>query len=304
MSEADVVLLCPACKHLFLCNKAMVVSSPAALVLDVCYTFITPPGLVVVVWHLLGPRFPSGEKTQISLLVKWFNVPVIFFHNGLKYIVVLTHSDWVEPSHILWCYHIAQWLWPSWTSLCSTTSETFVWAEQTNGKTEFMNATLIKKRWFNILPAPLILTCRVLSLSGTGCRIGASCSVWQWNKRSLCRSCWLSGLICTRFLWHLSQSCSGVPRKRSQAGRLYVVGTRWAVGPPWTRWSGRRPSEWSGSRHQIQTLSWGRRSCGLRTRCGRSRLPFDYPGHGWSSSPMHSHDSASSYSEKEERTRA
>lgn len=61
MSEADVVLLSPACKHLFLCNKAMVVSSSAALVLDVCYTFITAPGLVVVVWHLLGSRFSSGK---------------------------------------------------------------------------------------------------------------------------------------------------------------------------------------------------------------------------------------------------
>lgn len=61
MSEADVVLLSPACKHLFLRNKAMVVSSSAALVLDVCYTFITAPGLVVVVWHLLGSRFSSGK---------------------------------------------------------------------------------------------------------------------------------------------------------------------------------------------------------------------------------------------------
>lgn len=61
MSEANVVLLSPACKHLFLCNKAMVVSSSAALVLDVCYTFITAPGLVVVVWHLLGSRFSSGK---------------------------------------------------------------------------------------------------------------------------------------------------------------------------------------------------------------------------------------------------
>lgn len=59
MSEGDVVLLCPACKHLFLCDEAMVVSSSAALILYVCYTFIRPPGFVVVVWHLLGSRFSA-----------------------------------------------------------------------------------------------------------------------------------------------------------------------------------------------------------------------------------------------------
>lgn len=52
MSEGDVVLFCPACKHVFLCDKAMVVPSLARLVLYVRDTFIRPPGLVVVVGHL------------------------------------------------------------------------------------------------------------------------------------------------------------------------------------------------------------------------------------------------------------
>lgn len=60
VSECDVVMLCPACKHLLLCYKAMMVASPAALVLDVHYTFVRPPGFVVVVRHLLGYRFSSG----------------------------------------------------------------------------------------------------------------------------------------------------------------------------------------------------------------------------------------------------
>lgn len=85
MSEADVVLLSPACKHLFLCNKAMVVSSSAALVLDVRYTFITAPGFVVVVWHLLGSRFSST-------VIGW-NHPIYF-----DVITYLNGYDHCEPT--------------------------------------------------------------------------------------------------------------------------------------------------------------------------------------------------------------
>lgn len=69
ISEGDVVLLCPACKHLFFCDKAVVVSSSAALILYVCHTFIRPPRFVVVVRHLLGCRF--------SAVIGW-NHPVYF----------------------------------------------------------------------------------------------------------------------------------------------------------------------------------------------------------------------------------
>lgn len=54
MRKSDVVLLSPACKHLLLSDEAMVVSSSAALVLHVHYTFVTPSWFVVVVRHLLG----------------------------------------------------------------------------------------------------------------------------------------------------------------------------------------------------------------------------------------------------------
>lgn len=59
MREGDVVQLRPARKHLFLSNEAVVVSSSAALVLDVCDTFIRPAGLVVVIRHLFGSRLFS-----------------------------------------------------------------------------------------------------------------------------------------------------------------------------------------------------------------------------------------------------
>ena len=52
-------------------------------------------------------------------------------HKLLNDIIILTRSGWVAPSHILWYYHISQWRWPWWTSLCSTTSEIFVWTEKT-----------------------------------------------------------------------------------------------------------------------------------------------------------------------------
>ena len=69
VSEGDVVLLCPACKHLFLCNEAVVVSSPAALALYVSDTFIRPPGFVVVIGNLLGSRFFSGKQDTSLYIV-------------------------------------------------------------------------------------------------------------------------------------------------------------------------------------------------------------------------------------------
>lgn len=66
MNECDVVLFCPVCEHLFFCNKAVVVSSSAAFILDVCVTLIRTPGLVVVVGHLLrSSLFP----TQRGMLI-------------------------------------------------------------------------------------------------------------------------------------------------------------------------------------------------------------------------------------------
>lgn len=67
VSECDIVQLCPACKHMFLCNKAMVASSPAAFILDVHETFIGAHGFVVVVGHLLRCRFFSRTYTYIVI---------------------------------------------------------------------------------------------------------------------------------------------------------------------------------------------------------------------------------------------
>lgn len=65
MNEGDVVLFCPACEHVFLSNKAVVVPSTAALVLDVSKTFIGAPGLVIVIGHLLASRFFSGKRRDL-----------------------------------------------------------------------------------------------------------------------------------------------------------------------------------------------------------------------------------------------
>lgn len=51
-------------------------------------------------------------------------------HRLINDIIILTRSGWAAPSHILWYYHISQWRWPWWTSLCSTTSVIFVWTEK------------------------------------------------------------------------------------------------------------------------------------------------------------------------------
>lgn len=65
MSERDVVPFGPACKDLFLCDEAVVVSSSTVFILYVRYTFIRPPGFVVVVGHLLGSIFFSGKSNGI-----------------------------------------------------------------------------------------------------------------------------------------------------------------------------------------------------------------------------------------------
>ena len=67
MSECDIIQLCPACKHMLLCYKAMVVPSPTSLVLKVCHTFIGSPGLIVVVRHFLGSLFPPKEEIVLNL---------------------------------------------------------------------------------------------------------------------------------------------------------------------------------------------------------------------------------------------
>lgn len=66
MSEGDVIPFGPACKHLFLCDKAVVVPPSTALVLDVCHTFIRSPGLVVVVGQLLGSCFFPRERRVVA----------------------------------------------------------------------------------------------------------------------------------------------------------------------------------------------------------------------------------------------
>lgn len=54
VSEGDVILLGPACKHLFLCDEAMVGALPTPLILQVGHTLICASGFIVVVGHLLG----------------------------------------------------------------------------------------------------------------------------------------------------------------------------------------------------------------------------------------------------------
>lgn len=144
----------------------------------------------------------------------------------------------------------------------------------------------------------ILLTCLVLSPCERGRQICAFCLVQYWNKTRYCRSCWLSGSVCTKFLWHPSQFCLGVPRRWSQGCCPCGVRNRSVFAPPWTRWSGPRPSETSGNLRQSHTPTWGRRSYESHTRCGRSLLPLDSPGRGWNSSPARSCDSAWSYSEK------
>lgn len=61
MNEGDVVPFGPACKHLFLRDEAVVVSSSTAFVLGVSHTLIRTPGLVVVVGNLLSSCMISGK---------------------------------------------------------------------------------------------------------------------------------------------------------------------------------------------------------------------------------------------------
>jgi len=60
--EGDVVLLGPACEHVFLGDEAMVVASATPFILQVRHTLVGPPRLVVVVGYLLGAFF--SEKTK------------------------------------------------------------------------------------------------------------------------------------------------------------------------------------------------------------------------------------------------
>lgn len=62
VSEGDVILLGPACKHLFLCDEAMVGALPTPLILQVGHTLICASGFIVVVRHLLGLGLFSGKR--------------------------------------------------------------------------------------------------------------------------------------------------------------------------------------------------------------------------------------------------
>lgn len=62
VSEGDVILLGPACKHLFLCDEAMVGALPTPLILQVGHTLICASGFIVVVGHLLGLGLFSGRR--------------------------------------------------------------------------------------------------------------------------------------------------------------------------------------------------------------------------------------------------
>lgn len=64
MNEGDVVLLSPACKHQFLGDEAVVVSSSTAFVLGVGHTLVGTPGLVVVVGDLLPSCLFPGKKKK------------------------------------------------------------------------------------------------------------------------------------------------------------------------------------------------------------------------------------------------
>lgn len=77
MDEGDVVLFCPACKHLFLRDEAVVVSSPTAFVLGVGHTLIRTSGLVVVVGNLLSSLLLSGEKKAFHCHLEPFSVEIL-----------------------------------------------------------------------------------------------------------------------------------------------------------------------------------------------------------------------------------
>lgn len=68
MNEGDVVLFCPACKHLFLRDETVVVSSSTAFVLGVSHTLIWTPGLVVVVGNLLSSCLLSGKIKRFAAI--------------------------------------------------------------------------------------------------------------------------------------------------------------------------------------------------------------------------------------------
>lgn len=68
MSKGDVVPFCPACKHLFLRDEAVMVSSSTAFVLGVSHTLIWTPGLVVVVGNLLSACLLSVKIKRFTAI--------------------------------------------------------------------------------------------------------------------------------------------------------------------------------------------------------------------------------------------
>ncbi len=62
VSVADVVLLGPASKHLFLSDEAVVWSAAPPLVLEVRHTLVWTSGFVIVIRHPFGLRtLPTGH---------------------------------------------------------------------------------------------------------------------------------------------------------------------------------------------------------------------------------------------------
>lgn len=69
---ANVVLLSPACEHLFLSDEAMVWSTAPPLVLQVRYTLVWTSGFVIVIGHSFGLRAsPTGNTIQVNQF-NWF----------------------------------------------------------------------------------------------------------------------------------------------------------------------------------------------------------------------------------------
>lgn len=84
MDKADVVEFGPASKHLFFSDEAMVISTAALFILQVCYTLIRPSGFIVVIWHSFGLRMPPiPQRSQLLSC----NVTEYFFIQDLSFFV-------------------------------------------------------------------------------------------------------------------------------------------------------------------------------------------------------------------------
>lgn len=99
---ADVVLLGPVCKHLFLSDEAMVWSPAPSLVLQVRYTLVWTSGFVIVIGHSFGLRvFPIGKTIQENIFY-WFSILRLTFFIVFAFIESnsarpLFHKPWSKP---------------------------------------------------------------------------------------------------------------------------------------------------------------------------------------------------------------